>query len=77
MPLRYDSLTLSLEQFGDLNTMSLVEAIGSLEVHEMRLSERDTREEEHALLSRAMSKFKKTKQEDGQTSRERGRSIGR
>ena len=69
MPPRYDSLTLSLEQFGDLDTMSLVEAIGSLKVHEMQLLERDAREEEHAVLSRAMSKFKKTKQEDGQTSR--------
>ena len=38
---RYDSLTLSLEQFGDLDSMSLVEAIGPLKVHEMRLSERD------------------------------------
>ena len=66
MPLRYDSLTLSLEQFGDLDTMSLVEAIRSLKVHEMRLSEKDAREEEHALLSHAMSKVKKTKQEDGQ-----------
>ena len=46
---RYDSLTLSLEQFGDLDTMSLVEAIGSLKVHEMRLSERDAREEEQVL----------------------------
>ena len=73
MPPRYDSLTLSLEQFGDLDTMSLVEAIGSLKIHEMRLSERGAREEEQALLSRAMSKFKKTKQEEGLTSRGRGR----
>ena len=77
MPPRYDSPTLSLEQFGDLHTMSLVEEIGSLKVHEMRLSERDAREEEHALLSREMRKFKKTKQEDGQMSRERGRGRGR
>ena len=63
MPPRYDSLTQSHEQFGDLDTMSLGEAIGSLKVHEMRFSETDAREEEHALLSRAMSKFKKTKQE--------------
>ena len=61
MPPRYDSLTLSLEQFGDLYSMSLVEAIGSLKVHEMRLSQRDSGEEEHALLSRALSKFKKNK----------------
>ena len=67
MPPRYDSLTLSLEQFGDLESMSLVEAIGSLKVHEMRLSERDLREEEQALLSHAMCKLKKTKHDDGQT----------
>ena len=77
MPPRYDSLTLSLEQFSDLDTMSLVEAIESLKAHEMGLSERDAREEEHALLSRAMSKFKKTKQEEGQTSRGRGRGRER
>ena len=57
MPPRYDSLTLSLEQFGDLDLMSLVEAIGSLKVHEMRLSERDLRDEEQDLLSSALSKF--------------------
>ena len=77
MPPSYDSLTISLEQFGELDTISLVEAIGSLKVHEMRFSERDASEEEHALLSRAMSKFNKTKQEDGQTSRGRGRGRGR
>ena len=57
--------------------MSLVEAIGSLKVHEMRLSGRDLREEEQSLLSRAMSKFKKKKQDDGQTSQGRGRGRGR
>ena len=46
MPLRYDSLTLSLEEIGDLDVMSLVEAVESLKVHEMRLSKRDAREEE-------------------------------
>ena len=77
MPPRYDSLTLSLEQFGDLDSMSLVEAIGSLKVHELRLAERDAREEEHALLSRAMSKFKKSKPEEGHSSRGRGRGRER
>ena len=57
--------------------MSLVEAIGSLKVHEMRLSERDLRDEEQALLSRALSKFKKMKQDEGQTSRGRGRGRSR
>ena len=77
MPPRYDPLTLSLEQFGDLDSMSLVEAIGSLKIHEMRLSERDLRDEEQALLSRALTKFKKSKQDEGQTSRGRGRSRRR
>ena len=72
MPPRYDSLMLSLEQFGDLDSMLLVEAIGSLKVHDMRLSDRDAREEEQALLSCAMKKVKKSKQEDGKTSRGRG-----
>ena len=43
----------------------------------MRLSKRNLREVEQALLSRAMNKFKKTKQDDGQTSRGRGRGRGR
>ncbi|XP_078440532.1 uncharacterized protein LOC144710594 [Wolffia australiana] len=77
MPPRYDSLTLTLEQFGDLETMSLVEAIGSLKIHEMRLAERDAREEEQALLTRALNRLKKTKaQEEGQSSRGRGRGRG-
>ena len=37
--------------------MQLVEALGSLKVHEMRLSERNVREEDQALLTRAMSKL--------------------
>ena len=77
MPPRYDPLTLSLEQFGDLDSMSLVEAIGSLKIHEMRLSERDLRDEEQALLSRALTKFKKSKQDEGQSSRGRGRGRSR
>ena len=51
MPPLYDSLTLSLDQFGDLDVMTSVEAIGSLKVNEMRQSERDAREEEHTLLT--------------------------
>ena len=77
MPPRYDPLTLSLEQFGDLDSMSLVEAVGSLKIHEMRLSERDLRDEVQALLSRALTKFKKSKQDEGQTSRGRGRGRSR
>ena len=57
MPLRYDSLTLSLEQFGDLDGMQLVDALGSLNVNKRRLSERNVREEDQALLTRTMSKL--------------------
>ena len=73
MPTRYDSLTLSLEHFGDLDAMTLVEAIDFFKVHEMRLYERDAREEEHALLARSLNKFKKMNQEDGKSVHERGR----
>ncbi|XP_078429348.1 uncharacterized protein LOC144701406 [Wolffia australiana] len=76
-PPRYDSLTLTIEQFSDMETMSLVEAIGSLKIHEMRLAERDAREEEQALLTRALNRLKKTKPEEGQSSRGRGRGKGR
>ena len=51
--------------------MTVEEVLGSLCVHESRLIERDNREEEQALLSKA---FKITKTTDRcQTSRGRGR----
>ena len=51
MPVKYDSLTFSLEQFGNMRGLSVDEVIGSLRVHEQRLQERDSREEEQVLLS--------------------------
>ena len=39
--------------------MTLYEVIGSLKVHELRLKERDSREEEQALLFQALGKVKK------------------
>ena len=56
MPSRYNSLTLYLELFGDLNSMKLEETIGSLKVHEMRLKERETRKEEQVLLAKVLTK---------------------
>ena len=38
-PSKFDALTLSLEQYGDLDKVSLDKVIGSLTVHEMRLRE--------------------------------------
>ena len=45
-PAKFDALTLSLEQYGELDKMSLDKVIGSLTVHELRLKERESREEE-------------------------------
>ena len=39
--------------------MSLEEAFGKLKVHELRLQERNSRDEEQTLLSRAFNKSKK------------------
>ena len=36
-PVKYDPITSSMEQFGDLDTMTLDEAIGSLKIHEDKL----------------------------------------
>lgn len=56
MPSKFDALTLSLEQYGDLDKVSLDEVIGSLMVHELWLKEHESCEEEQALLVKAMSK---------------------
>ena len=68
---KFDTLTLSLEHIGTIKPMTVEEVLGSLRVHESRLIERDNREEEQALLSKASKMTKKTDQ--GQTSRGRGR----
>ncbi|CAA6657040.1 unnamed protein product [Spirodela intermedia] len=57
-PSKFDALTLSMEQYTDLDKISLDEVIGSLTVHELQLKERESREEEQTLLVRALSKGK-------------------
>ena len=57
-PSKFDALTFSLKQYGDLDKVSLDEVIGSLTVHELRLKERESREEEQVLLAKAISKEK-------------------
>ena len=73
---KFDALTLSLEQYGELDKVSLDEVIGSLTVHELRLKERETSEEEQVLLTKAMGKAKITNEEES-LSRGRGRHRGR
>ena len=79
-PAKFDALTLSLEQYGELDKVSLDEVIGSLTVHELRLKERETREEEQVLLAKAMGKAKITNEDDSSSrgrGRHRRRGIGR
>ena len=46
VPKEFDSLILQLEQKSDLKTMRLQEAFRQLKVHELRLQERNSRDEE-------------------------------
>ena len=70
MLLKYDSLTFSLEQFGNMRGLSVDEVIGSLRVHEQRLQERESREQEQVLLAQAVNQSKKS--DRGSFSRGRG-----
>ena len=45
-PIKYDLLTFSLEKFRNMRVLCVHEVIGSLRVHEQRLQERESREEE-------------------------------
>ena len=75
MPVKYASLTFSLEQFRNMRGLSIDEVIGSLRVHEQRLQERDLREEEQVWLARAFNQSKKS--DRGSSSRGRGRGSRR
>ena len=46
IPVKYDSQTFSLEQFRNMRGLRVDEVIKSLRVHEQRLQERESREEE-------------------------------
>ena len=77
MPVKYDSLTFSLEQFRNMKGLSVDEVIGSLRVHEQRIQERDSREEEQVLLARAFNQSKKGDHGSSSRGRRRGSSRGR
>ena len=79
-PAKFDALTLSLEQYDELDKVSLDEVIGSLTVHELRLKERESREEEQVLLAKVLSKAKISSEEESSScgkGRHRGRGRGR
>ena len=77
MPVKYGSLTFSLEQFGNMRELSVDEVIESLRVHEQRLQEIDSREEEQVLLARAFNQSKKGDRRSSSRGRGRGLSRGR
>ena len=62
-PSKFDALTISLSQYADLEKVSLDEINGSFTVHELRLKERESREEEQTLLAKALNKTKLTSEE--------------
>ena len=68
---KFDTLNLSLKHIGTIKPMTVEEVLGSLRVHESRLIERDNREEEQALLTKASKLSKKS--DRSQTSKGRGR----
>ena len=71
-PSKFDALTLPLEQYGDLDKVSLDEVIGSLAIHELQLKEWEYREEEQVLLAKVLSKAKLSTEES--SSQGRGRN---
>ena len=73
---KFDAITTSIEQFQDLETITLEEVIGTLKVHEDKLNARMVKREEKALLAKAFIKEKK-KDHDPSNGRVRGRRHGR
>ena len=57
-PEKYNPIMSSMEQFGDLDTMTLDEAIGSLKIHEDKLRDREEEREDQAFLASVKGKSK-------------------
>ena len=56
---KFNVITTSIEQFQDLETITLEEVIGTLKVHEDKLKARMVKREEKSLLAKAFIKEKK------------------
>ncbi|XP_078437386.1 uncharacterized protein LOC144707943 [Wolffia australiana] len=77
-PAKFDGITSSIEQFGDIDKMPLEEVVGSLKIYEEKLQDRVSRREEQVLLAKALGKSKKPSLEGSfGRARGRGRSRGR
>ena len=71
---KFDAITTLIEQFQDLEMITLKEVISTLKVHEDKLKARMVKREEKALLVKA---FIKEKKNDHDPSNGRGRRRGR
>ena len=54
---KFDSITSSIEQFQDVDNLTLYEVLGSLKIHEDKLKDRSVKREEKALLAQALGKL--------------------
>ena len=76
-PAKFDALTLLLEQYGELDKVSLDEVIGSHTIHELWLKEQESREEEQVLLAKALSNAEISSEESSSRGRGQHHSRGR
>ncbi|XP_020250569.1 uncharacterized protein LOC109827953 [Asparagus officinalis] len=78
VPPKFLQIASTIEQFGNLNTMTVEEVIGSLKTHEERVRGYGDNEDEHVLLTSAKWKGKQVKGESSSNSyKGRGTSSGR
>ena len=54
-PANFDAITPSIEQFGDMNSMSLEEVIGSLKIYEEKFRDQEALREDQLLLSKVIT----------------------
>ena len=79
---KFHSITNSIEQFEDINNLTLDEVLGSLKIHEDKLKDKFLKREEKALLARALGKLKEKEDDSSHGNgrgggRNRGRGRGR
>ena len=70
---KFNTITTLIEQFQDLETITLEEVIGTLKVHEDKLKARMVKREEKSLLTKP---FIKEKKKDHDPSNVRGHGLG-
>ncbi|CAA6662618.1 unnamed protein product [Spirodela intermedia] len=74
---KFDSITTSIEQFQNLDTISIDEILITLKIYEDKLQDHYVKREEKALLAHALKKNKKKHSSNGTQARGRGRGCGK